>query len=318
MRARSVDVAKTEVRRMNLRTAPCTQCQIPVVYGQRSCLNCGQRFNYGDNPPPEPSQEIIQKAFQQAKQAKQAPRREHPTAELDAEQQRLLAERLAKRKAQQEALAQLDLQAQLNAQAAAPPAAAVPSIDQQLQAQLDAQAAVQAQLQSQMGAAASPVGEGGQADFVDTGRYTMVREPVQTEAIPGFIDSTLFAAYTPKEDSSTRMEGLEGTAHEGGDAPVLTGDPRQLGVELTAQQEVGEVAVEDIPGFIDSTLFAAYTPATVETQEVAGLETSPSRPRVFTKAAGDDEETPCASCGTKYPLERSRCPSCGSPRSTEV
>lgn len=298
---------------MNLRTAPCTQCQIPVVYGQRACLKCGQRFNYGANPPPEPSQEIIQRAYQQASQTG---RKEHPTSELDAEQQRLLAERLAKRKAQQEAMAQLDLQADLNAQAAGQQR--VPSVDQQLQAQLNAQAAVQAQLQAQLQTQAAPSADSGQADFVDTGRYAGTNEAVQTEAIPGFIDSTLFAAFTPKEDASTRMEGLEGTAHDGGDAPVLTGDPRQLGVELTAQEAVGEVAVEDIPGFIDSTLFAAFTPETVETQEVAGLEKSPSRPRAFASEAADGDDGACNSCGTKFPLDRSRCPSCGNPRSTEI
>ncbi len=176
---------------------------------------------------------------------------------------------------------------------------------------------MQAQLQSQLQSQA-PSATSGQAAFVDTGRYSGAEAPVQTEAIPGFIDSTLFAAYTPKEDSSTPMAGLEGTAYDAADTPVLTADPRQMGVELPSQAAVGEVEVEDIPGFIDSTLFAAYTPPTVQTEAVAGLETSPSRPRAFQSSGADVESSACVSCGTGFALDRSRCPSCGTPRSSDL
>ena len=50
-------------------------------------------------------------------------------------------------------------------------------------------------------------------------------------------------------------------------------DPAQMeGLDTGRFAGVGDVEVEDIPGFIDSTLFGVMTPATVDTVDVPGLD----------------------------------------------
>jgi hypothetical protein len=50
--------------------------------------------------------------------------------------------------------------------------------------------------------------------------------------------------------------------------------PELPGLDTGRAQQVGAVSVEDIPGFQESSMFAAMTPAHVTTQAVAGLETT--------------------------------------------
>jgi hypothetical protein len=40
---------------MALRVAACPRCKNPLVFGERICRKCGQTFQYGANPPPQPS-----------------------------------------------------------------------------------------------------------------------------------------------------------------------------------------------------------------------------------------------------------------------
>lgn len=231
---------------MPLATAPCPKCRTLLVYGQRQCMRCQERFDYGASPPPEPSADQIREALA------------HTQAALQAQQQ----------------------------------AAQVPPVPQ-----------------------APPVAQAS-ADLIDRGRYDdALATPVQTEAIPGFIDSTLFAAFTPKEVAVERLADLESTqvADEGAPVPA---EPAGLELELTSYGEVGEVQGEAIPGFIDSTLFKAFTPDHVETETPEGLEVLPTafaaRASRASVPAGEDGLVACRDCGT--PHDRAVCPACGARR----
>lgn len=89
-------------------------------------------------------------------------------------------------------------------------------------------------------------------------------------------------------------------------------------VDRGRYDEVSTVPVvpEAIPGFVDSTLFKAFTPDVVETETVEGLEASfgaSTRPRPARKRVEDEEgPKPCRDCGTVH--ERAVCPACGARR----
>ena len=242
---------------MPLPTAPCPKCRTLLVYGQRQCLRCGERFDYGPSAPPEPTPQQMQEALAHAQlqhAAIAAPQPAHtaPTA---------------------------------------PPPARVAS------------------------PAASPPRE----DLIDRGRFDEAQGvAVQPEAIPGFIDSTLFAAFTPKDVAVERLADLESTQVDGAEAqgaPAMAPKAFGLELELTSHAAAGDVTRDDIPGFIDSTLFAAFTPAHVETETPEGLEVLPTasavrpakRPR-----GGDDGLGACSDCGARH--DRTVCPACGARR----
>ncbi|MFZ9888061.1 MAG: hypothetical protein ACO3JL_11215 [Myxococcota bacterium] len=146
----------------------------------------------------------------------------------------------------------------------------------------------------------------------DTGRYDLATQAqVTTEAIPGFVDSTLFKAFTPTNVETEQVEGLEAT----GFGMVRDAPPAEfVPVETTSYGEVGLVATEAIPGFVDSTLFKAFTPSSVETEVVEGFEAGASafslRPARRVVAA--DDGTACSECGTHH--QSSLCPTCGARR----
>lgn len=198
---------------MSLPTAPCTHCRQRVVYGQRRCPACGTTFDYGPAPPPEPTPAQVQEALMAA-----------------------------------------DIQAQIQAQSGPHPAApGVPA------------------------APAAPA----------------IRPPATARP-------AMASAYAPVSVPSG--------------APLVDDDFIDRG--RYDEQSTAPVQVEDIPGFVDSTLFKAFTPDVVETEVVDGLELSPgaaARPRPAKKRADPDEgPQPCRDCGTRH--ERSVCPACGARR----
>lgn len=149
---------------------------------------------------------------------------------------------------------------------------------------------------------------------LESGRFERVGE-VQVDDIPGFIDSTLYAAFTPKQVNTAPVAGLDtGRAVEVGQVRVA---PLQ-GVEATAKDAVGEVPVEDIPGLFHSDFLRAPN-VPLHTQAVEGLETSRrAEPAPGATAAPgkrqrntDDLDNCTCSCGTTHHLPR--CPSCGTP-----
>ncbi len=201
---------------------------------------------------------------------------------------------------------------------------------QQAQQQQDArQRAMQDQALEQAAARRANTAAGA-ADFVDTGRFdSATAGEVEPEEIPGFVDSSLFAAYTPKTVNVAAIEGLEKTARdEVGEVAVQ----RSADMVPTSAARVGEVTTEDIPGFIDSSLFAKFTPDHVDVQLVDGLDIGgggnlrktalPSaagamgasrggRPGRRLTGEGDLEEIRCV-CGAKS--KSTRCPACGTIR----
>jgi hypothetical protein len=155
------------------------------------------------------------------------------------------------------------------------------------------------------------------ADFLDTGRFDDVPDSqVVPEAIPGFIDSTLFKAFTPAHVDVEAVDGLEQTAYDGGGAGVFLSEAPP--VEHTSLGAVGEVATEAIPGFIESTLFKAFTPAVIQTEAVEGLEISTSaaasgqRPARAPAGGGKGAGLPCRDCGMAH--DETSCPACGARR----
>lgn len=233
-----------------LPTAPCTQCRRLVVYGQRSCMHCGASFQYGPQPPPEPSLAQVHEALAAALAAPPA------------------------------------------AAAAPPPPAPGPGLPG-------------------VGGAVGPASALLDAT-VETGRYDQsTKAPVVTEAIPGFVDSTLFKAFTPAHVETEQVEGLEST----GFGAVRDAPPGDfVPLETTSYGEVGLVATEAIPGFVDSTLFKAFTPGTVETEAVDGFEAGAGATSLRPVRRRNSVETgaACSECGTLH--QSTLCPTCGARR----
>lgn len=148
---------------------------------------------------------------------------------------------------------------------------------------------------------------------LDSGRFERVGE-VRVDDIPGFIDSSLYAAFTPKHVETAPVAGLDsGRAVEVGQVRVA---PVQ-GVEPTAKDAVGEVPVEDIPGLFHSDFLRAPE-VPLRTQSIDGLEVSVSAARATAagkpaaRRKGSKELGNCTcNCGTTHRLPR--CPSCGTP-----
>jgi hypothetical protein len=258
---------------MTLRIAPCPRCQAFAVLGERACRNCGQPFEYGPSPPPVPSTEQIVEALRAAGVLPAA----GPPAPTPASSSDVLAPPVdvAVRPA---AVRPAAVRAAVSVPDAAPVVEAAPAV------------------------AAAPAG-------VDSGRFHV--GDVVPDEVPGLIDSTLFAAWTPAHVDVEAVPGLETTAVA---AAVAVPAARLTDLEL-AHAAVGDVAVDRVPGVYHSDMFAAGVDV-VAGAAAAGpvLEVSPGalRPtaRAARKASGADGLTrlACPGCGTVHAA--ARCPSC--------
>jgi hypothetical protein len=153
---------------------------------------------------------------------------------------------------------------------------------------------------------------------IESGRFKPTGQ-VMTEEIPGFIDSSLFAAFTPDHVDVTPVFGLEtGRSAEVGEVAVAF----TPGVEHTAKDAVGEVFTEPVSGIFHSDIFAFR--GDVVTTNVDGFEPSPSatpppkakaQQAATTTATGKKKKQEFArsmcSCGEIHNLDR--CPACGRP-----
>jgi hypothetical protein len=256
---------------MTLRIAPCPRCQAFAVFGERACRSCGQPFEYGPSPPPLPSTQQIVEALRAAGVTPAA------SAAAPASPGDVLAP---------------------PADVAVRPAALRPDAVRASASGPDAALAVEAA----PAPAAAPAG-------VDTGRFDV--GDVVPDEVPGLIDSTLFAAWTPAHVDVEAVPGLETTAVA---AAVAVPAARLADLEL-AHAAVGDVAVDVVPGVYHSDMFAAGVDV-VAGAAAAGpiLEVSPGAlrptPRAARKASGADglARLACPGCGTVHAA--SRCPSC--------
>jgi hypothetical protein len=154
---------------------------------------------------------------------------------------------------------------------------------------------------------------GGDPAGIDTGRFHV--GDVVAEDVPGLIDSTLFAAYTPAHVDVEAVPGLETTSFDG-----VTGTAATLalpGLE-TSHIDVGDVVVDTVPGVYHSDMFAAGVDIAAGAAGAAAvLEVSPGalRPVRSPSSArrGPNDPLPrmaCPGCGTLHAAPR--CPSCAS------
>ena len=146
---------------------------------------------------------------------------------------------------------------------------------------------------------------------LDTGRYEATGD-VPVQDIPGFIDSSLFAAFTPKNVDVMPLAQLERTSNDGvGDvAPVVT-----PGLERTRQDVDAAVPLMPLVAIEHTALVAAAVPVPVV--PVPELEASlrarragEPAPRVL--ARGELAAVICRSCGHRHAHQR--CPQCGTAR----
>src|SRR5688572_28770260 len=217
---------------MPLKVAACPVCKQPLVFGERKCRNCGQVFQYGAAPPPEPSFSEIAAALRAAGQ----PVPDYLTFD----------------------------------EAPAPPRPApasrpaAPPIGQPARAAPPQRRADVPQLEG-----------------LDTGRFKSI-DVVQTEDIPGFIDSSLFAQFTPKEVDVAPVFGLETGRVEVGEVRAIP----SVDVDHTARPDVGEVVTTQVSGIFHSDFLKA-PPVPIDAGGLEGLEQSPStaRPRAATADA---------------------------------
>jgi hypothetical protein len=186
-------------------------------------------------------------------------------------------------------------QAQSQAQAQA-------QVQAQLQAQVQAQ--LQAQVQAQVQAQARPA-QGG-IEGLDTGRFGDVGA-VQSEEIPGFIDSTLFKAFTPSHVEAQQVFGFEGGRFaEVAAAPMAA----PQGLEHTATEDVDVGFVNVVSGIFGSAIYDTRN-VEVKPPPVEGLDASPSVQRAskLKRTADSELEKIVCRCGETHRLPR--CASCG-------
>ncbi|HEY1098872.1 MAG TPA: hypothetical protein VGF99_08080, partial [Myxococcota bacterium] len=136
---------------------------------------------------------------------------------------------------------------------------------------------------------------------LDTGRAADIGDVV-VEDIPGFIDSTLFAAMTPPDAAVSTMPGLELT--HAADVKVHT---RMLSDIDGVPVPVGDVVSEAVPGLFGSDLFRADVDVAAGASRSPALDvTTTLRP---TRRDEAGRRVVCASCATVH--HGGRCPSCG-------
>ncbi len=144
---------------------------------------------------------------------------------------------------------------------------------------------------------------------LDSGRAAAVGDVV-IEDIPGFIDSTLFAAMTPHEVDSVVVVGLEGTRFD--TAHVMTRRAPEIDSD---RANVGDVAaLAAIPGIYGSDVFKAGVDIAAGAAGAGDLlDVSPARlhPRAAASVPSDGNHLTliiCTNCGSTH--AKARCPSC--------
>jgi hypothetical protein len=242
---------------MALQVAQCPRCKSALVFGEKSCVHCGQTFQYGASAPPTPTQAQIDEALRVAR----AP----PRANAGLAQ------------AQQS----LDAAVRARTQQSVPPG-------------------------TSPGAPRGGAPTGGTVEGLDTGRFGDVGT-VESEEIPGFIDSTLFKAFTPAHVDTQQVNGFDGGRFaEVGQVAMAA----PVGLEATARDDVDVGFVGTVSGIFGSDI---YDTRNVEVQPppVDGLDASPSVQRATKLKRVTDEnlEKIVCRCGETHRLPR--CPSCG-------
>ncbi|MDP2344833.1 MAG: hypothetical protein Q8O67_28055 [Deltaproteobacteria bacterium] len=145
---------------------------------------------------------------------------------------------------------------------------------------------------------------------LDSGRFSGVGE-VEIEDIPGFIDSTLFAAMTPDVVDTVAVPGLDAGRFNAGNVTT-----RKAAEIESDRANVGEVAqMAAIPGVERSDLLRANLDVAAGAASAGDmLDVSPTRAHpkgVAKKGKGEDGELPrviCTNCGSTH--TKPRCPSC--------
>jgi hypothetical protein len=137
---------------------------------------------------------------------------------------------------------------------------------------------------------------------LDTGRLDVVGD-VEVEEIPGFIDSTLYAAWTPRDVQVAPLLDLETTATT---TPAVR---TQLLPDLDRTIEVGDVVTEAVPGLFGSDLFRTDVDFAAGASASAALDVTPNTRKAKVRTSSSERRVACASCGTVHAF--ARCPSCG-------
>lgn len=241
---------------MSLRTAPCPTCAGTIVFGERRCRSCGMTFDYGAEPPPEPTQadifDALLSAPEPAAQPTPAPR----------------------------------------------PSAATPQPRPTAPITPPPRPATQAP-------------GGATLEGLDTGRFSVGE--VAIEDIPGFIDSTLFRGMTPDNVDAAPIPGLEVTRVALGDVPEI----KHLDVDA-GRADVGEVPqMAAIPGLEGASMFRVNIDFAAGGEHSDMLQVSHLivHPKSDAKSAHTDElnlsRIVCSNCGLAH--AKPRCPTCGTP-----
>jgi hypothetical protein len=229
-----------------VQVVPCPTCRSAVVVGERHCRGCGQRFDYGATPPPEPSPQEIYAALV----------------------------------------------------AAGVIAAPVPPVFEPAPA----------------GGPPTSTAAPTSADTdIEQSRYDDVGD-VDALEVPGLIDSSLFAAMTPAQVDVQMIEGLEPTS-----APAVVTAPLQRleGLLDRDDLDIAPVAAGDeVPGLFHADMFRVDidVPAgAAAAGDVLDVSSYSSRRRTAAQATVEEiSRIVCVSCGTQHAEQR--CPRCGSVR----
>jgi hypothetical protein len=145
---------------------------------------------------------------------------------------------------------------------------------------------------------------------LDTGRFSV--GDVDVDDVPGLIDSTLFASFTPAHVDVAPIPGLEVNRVDTADVRVVP-----LDVDHGRVDDVGEVATQAIPGIYGSDMFADHVDIAAGGEASPSLEVSHIRVRAKpseARAVVDEQNLrtiACMSCGTMH--SRTRCPACATP-----
>lgn len=164
-------------------------------------------------------------------------------------------------------------------------------------------AAVRARTQSP---APSASAAGGGIEGLDTGRFNAVGT-VHSEEIPGFIDSTLFKAFTPAHVDTQQVNGFDaGRFADVGQVAMAA----PVGLEATARDDVEVGFVGTVSGIFGSAIYDTRD-VEVAPPPVEGLDASPSVQRAskLKRVADDSLDKIVCRCGETHRLPR--CASCG-------
>jgi hypothetical protein len=142
---------------------------------------------------------------------------------------------------------------------------------------------------------------------LDTGRHSV--GVVVPDEVPGLIDSTLFAAWTPAHVDVEIVPGLEPTASTRDDGQTFVNT--LIDLEQTGVGAVGPVAIELVPDVFHSDIFRADVDVIAGASQAGDLlEVSPVAARRGRSSStnGGRARAPCPGCGILH--DAPRCPSC--------